>query len=68
MDDIPIHILTPLEARMSIGQILAVRGGEQVGAGGQLYRIVALHHKVQRDPQHLAVTSVKARWLGEEES
>ncbi len=63
-----IHVLTPLEPRMTIGQVLAVRGAEQVGAGGQLYRIVALHHKVQRQPDRLAVTSIKARWLGEEET
>ena len=62
-----IHILTPLEARMGIGQVLVVRGGEQVGAGGQLYRIVSLQHRLRRAPGEIAITSIKARWLGTEE-
>lgn len=62
-----IHILTPLEPRMSIGQVVTVRGAEQVGAGGQLYRIVSLHHRLQRTPGRVAITTIKARWLGIEE-
>ena len=62
-----IHIVTPLTPEMSIGQVLAVRGGEQVGAGDQLYRIVALRHRLERSPGEIAITSIKARWLGNEE-
>lgn len=61
-----ISLLTPLEPAMTIGQVVAVRGAEQVGAGGQLYRIVALGHRVERQPRRLAVTWVKAKWIGEE--
>ncbi len=62
-----IHIVTPLEPQMNIGQVLAVRGGEQVGAEGQLYRIVSLRHRLERTPGRVAITSIKARWLGTEE-
>lgn len=59
-----ITLLTPLEPEMRIGEVLEVHGGEQVGASGQKYRIVALGHRVERSPQRTAVTWVKAKWLG----
>ncbi len=63
-----IHLLTPLEPRMGIGQVLVVRGAEQVSATDQAYRIVALHHTARREQRRVAVTSIKARWLTAEES
>ena len=60
-----LSLLTPLEPGMRIGQVLEVCGGEQVGAGGQLYRIVGLRHRLERRPRRLALTWVKAKWMGE---
>ena len=62
-----IYIVTPLEPGMSIGQVLAVQGAEQVGASDQLYRIVALRHRLQRTPGQVALTRIQARWLNSEE-
>jgi len=63
-----IHIITPLCAGMSIGQVIRVQGAEQTGCGGQLYRITSVGHRLIRKRRRLATTSVTARWLGEEES
>lgn len=63
-----LSLVTPLEPGMRIGQVLEVHGGEQVGAGGQVYRIVALRHRLERKPKRVAVTWVKAKWVGEAES
>ena len=59
-----LTLVTPLEPGMQIGQVLEVYGAEQVGAGGQAYRIVALEHKVERSPKRVAVTWVKGKWVG----
>ncbi len=59
-----LSLLTPLEPGMRIGQVLEVRGAEQIGAGGQAYRIVALEHRVERSPERVAVTRVKGKWVG----
>ena len=59
-----VSLLTPLEPHMQIGQVVAVHGAEQVGAGEQLYRIQALRHRLERKPGRVAVTWVKAKWLG----
>jgi hypothetical protein len=59
-----LSLLTPLEPGMRIGQVLAVHGGEQVGVAGQQYRIVALNHRVERQPEAVAVTWVKAKVVG----
>jgi len=63
-----IYLLTPLEPRVKIGQILVVRGAEQVSATDQAYRIVGLHHTARREQHHPATTSIKARWIGVEDS
>ncbi len=60
-----LTLVTPLEPGMRIGQVLRVHGAEQIGAGGQAYRIVALEHRVERHPRRAAVTWVKGKWVGE---
>lgn len=60
-----VALLTPLEPEMRIGQVLEVQGAEQIGAGGQRYRIVALEHRVERSPRQVAATWVKGKWVGE---
>jgi hypothetical protein len=63
-----LSLVTPLEPGMRVGQVLEVHGAEQIGAGGQQYRIVALEHRVERSPERLAATWVKGKWVGEGES
>ena len=59
-----LSLLTPLEPGMQIGQVLEVKGAEQIGAAGQAYRIVALEHRVERSPKQVAATWVKGKWIG----
>lgn len=58
-----IHIVTPLMPEIRIGQIIAVHGGEAVGAESQKYRVSAVRHKVQRAQPSAATTALTARWL-----
>ncbi len=62
-----IEIVTPLLPQMRIGQVIAVRGGEDVGATDSAYRVTALRHRLDRtrDDAEAAVTEIKARWIAD---
>ncbi|MGC9318678.1 MAG: hypothetical protein ACP5KN_11675 [Armatimonadota bacterium] len=61
-----IEIITPLLAEVRIGQVIAVRGGESVGAEEKTYRVAAVRHMVDRRRKDAgaAVTRIEARWIG----
>jgi len=58
-----IHIVTPLMPQMRIGQVIAVHGGETVGAEGQKYRIASVQHRLRRKQPSAATTTITAQWL-----
>ncbi len=61
-----IQIATPLMPQVRIGQVVAVKGGENVGASDQKYRVTGVRHRLdrRRDDTRAAVTAISARWLG----
>ncbi len=60
-----IEVLTPLLPEVQIGQVIAVRGGESVGADGSIYRVSAVRHRLDRreSSPRMAVTRIRARWI-----
>ena len=64
----PEHIvlITPLEARLAVGQVLRVNGGEAAGVSGRKYRIWQVDHRVHKAPRQLAYSAIKAKALAED--
>jgi len=60
-----IRVITPLLPEVHIGQVVAVKGGETVGASEQKYRVTAVRHRIDRRRRDAGagVTMVTARWL-----
>jgi hypothetical protein len=59
-----VGIVTPMRPQMKVGHVVHVNGGEDVGANDQLYRIVAVRHRLTRRPRVAASTEILARWIG----
>jgi hypothetical protein len=60
-----IEVFTPLLPEVRIGEVIEVNGGESVGAGGKLYRVSSVRHRLDRreEDAEAAVTRITARWL-----
>lgn len=63
-----VTIVTPLLPEARIGQVLRVNGGETVGVNGQQYRIERVRHRVERQPERMATTTLEAKWVGQGEA
>lgn len=62
----PEHVLvvTPLLPEVRVGQVMRINGGETAGVAGEVYRVEAVRHEVQRRPHEVAVTEIEGKWMG----
>jgi len=59
-----VEIATPLNRGLKIGQVILVKGAEELGCHNQKYRVLSVRHELGRGPRVRALTRLQGRWIG----